>query len=96
MRARWSVIPGRFISSPSARSASGATRALNFEAWFHTTQIAAWRRQALEHLIEVFDNGTPVLEDASIQLYASDNAAVKQEVGSCADVVLPRFRGHLG
>ena len=27
-------------------------------------QIAAWRKQALEHLSEVFDNGDPVLEDA--------------------------------
>src|SRR5438876_2564412 len=30
----------------------------------HPTQIAAWRKQALEHLSEVFDNGNPVLEDA--------------------------------
>jgi transposase-like protein len=30
----------------------------------HATQIAAWRRQALEHLSEVFENGNPVLEDA--------------------------------
>ena len=30
----------------------------------HATQIAAWRKQALEHLSEVFDNGNPVLEDA--------------------------------
>ena len=30
----------------------------------HATQIAAWRKQALEHLSEVFDNGSPVLEDA--------------------------------
>ena len=30
----------------------------------HATQIAAWRKQALEHLSEVFENGNPVLEDA--------------------------------
>ena len=30
----------------------------------HATQIAAWRKQALEHLSEVFDNGHPGLEDA--------------------------------
>src|SRR3989338_11579566 len=30
----------------------------------HATQIAAWRKQVLEHLSEVFDNGNPVLEDA--------------------------------
>ena len=30
----------------------------------HPTQIAAWRKQALEHLSEVFDHGSPVLEDA--------------------------------
>jgi len=30
----------------------------------HATQGAAWRKQVLEHLSEVFDNGHPVLEDA--------------------------------
>lgn len=30
----------------------------------HATQIAAWRKHALEHMSEVFDNGSPVLEDA--------------------------------
>src|SRR3989304_3270715 len=30
----------------------------------HATQIGAWRKQVLEHLSEVFDNGNPVLEDA--------------------------------
>ena len=30
----------------------------------HATQIAAWRKQALERLSEVFDNGSPVLENA--------------------------------
>ena len=30
----------------------------------HATQIAAWRKQALEHLSEIFDNGNPGLEDA--------------------------------
>lgn len=30
----------------------------------HATQIGAWRKQALEHLSEVFDNGNPVAEDA--------------------------------
>jgi len=30
----------------------------------HATQIAAWRKQALEHLSEVFENGSPALEDA--------------------------------
>jgi transposase len=30
----------------------------------HATQIAAWRKLALEHLSEVFENGSPALEDA--------------------------------
>ena len=30
----------------------------------HATQIATWRKQALEHLSEVFENGSPVPEDA--------------------------------
>ena len=30
----------------------------------HATQIATWRKQALEHLSEVFEHGSPVLEDA--------------------------------
>ena len=30
----------------------------------HATQIATWRKQALEHLSEVFENGSPVREDA--------------------------------
>jgi hypothetical protein len=30
----------------------------------HATQIAAWRKQALERLSEVFDNGSPALADA--------------------------------
>jgi transposase-like protein len=30
----------------------------------HATQIAAWRKQLLEHAAEVFDNGNPALEDA--------------------------------
>lgn len=30
-----------------------------------TTQIAAWRKQLLEHAGEVFDNGNPAAEDAA-------------------------------
>ena len=30
----------------------------------HPTQIAAWRKQPLEHAGEVFENGMPALEDA--------------------------------
>lgn len=30
----------------------------------HATQIAAWRKQLLEHVAEVFESGSPVLEDA--------------------------------
>jgi transposase-like protein len=43
----------------------GAQRDISFQIRsVHATQIAAWRKQALEHLSEVFDNGNPVLEDA--------------------------------
>ena len=34
----------------------------------HTTQIATWRKQLLEHTSEVFENGTPGLEDAERQI----------------------------
>jgi len=34
----------------------------------HATQIAAWRKQLLEHAGEVFENGTPGLEDAERQI----------------------------
>lgn len=30
----------------------------------HATQIAAWRKQLLDHAGEVFENGNPVAEDA--------------------------------
>ncbi len=30
----------------------------------HATQIAAWRKQLLEHVDEVFENGNPAVEDA--------------------------------
>jgi transposase-like protein len=30
----------------------------------HATQIAAWRKQLLEHADEVFDNGNPAAEAA--------------------------------
>jgi transposase len=30
----------------------------------HATQIAAWRKQLLDHSGEVFENGNPVAEDA--------------------------------
>jgi transposase len=30
----------------------------------HATQIAAWRKQLLEHAGEVFENGNPAAEDA--------------------------------
>ena len=34
----------------------------------HTNQIATWRKQLLEHAGEVFDHGTPGLEDAERQI----------------------------
>ena len=34
----------------------------------HATQVAAWRKQLLEHAGEVFENGTPGLEDAERQI----------------------------
>ena len=34
----------------------------------HANQIATWRKQLLEHAGEVFDNGTPGLEDAERQI----------------------------
>jgi len=34
----------------------------------HATQIATWRKQLLEHAGEVFENGTPGLEDAERQI----------------------------
>ena len=34
----------------------------------HATQIAAWRKQLLENAGEVFENGTPGLEDAERQI----------------------------
>ena len=34
----------------------------------HATQIAAWRKQLLEHAGEVFENGTPGLQDAERQI----------------------------
>ena len=30
----------------------------------HATQIAAWRKQLLDHAGEVFENGNPIAEDA--------------------------------
>jgi len=30
----------------------------------HPTQIRTWRKQRLEHAAEVFENGSPALEDA--------------------------------
>ena len=30
----------------------------------HATQIATWRKQLLEHVGEVFENGNPAVEDA--------------------------------
>src|SRR5882724_3659335 len=39
----------------------------------HPTQIAAWRKQALEHLSEVFDNGNPVRKAATTCRAKSDN-----------------------
>ena len=38
------------------------------EPGVHATQIAAWRKQALEHLSEVVDNGNPGVEDAERQI----------------------------
>lgn len=34
----------------------------------HATQIAAWRKQLLEHAGEVFDNGNPAAEDAELRI----------------------------
>ncbi len=34
----------------------------------HANQIATWRKQLLEHASEVFDNGTPALDDAERQI----------------------------
>jgi transposase len=34
----------------------------------HANQIALWRKQMLEHAGEVFDHGTPALDDAERQI----------------------------
>jgi transposase-like protein len=34
----------------------------------HANQIALWRKQMLEHSSEVFDNGSPALDDAERQI----------------------------
>jgi transposase-like protein len=34
----------------------------------HASQITAWRKQLFEHAGEVFDNGTPALDDAECQI----------------------------
>ena len=34
----------------------------------HANQIALWRKQMLEHADEVFDHGTPALDDAERQI----------------------------
>ena len=34
----------------------------------HANQIALWRKQMLEHAGEVFDHGTPALDDAARQI----------------------------
>ena len=34
----------------------------------HVNQISAWRKQLLEHAGEVFDHGTPALDDAERQI----------------------------
>jgi transposase len=34
----------------------------------HANQIALWRKQLLEHAGEVFDHGTPALDDAERQI----------------------------
>lgn len=34
----------------------------------HANQIATWRKQLLEHAGEVFDHGTPALDDAERQI----------------------------
>ncbi len=34
----------------------------------HANQIATWRKQLLEHAGEIFDNGTPALDDAERQI----------------------------
>lgn len=35
----------------------------------HATQIAVWRKQLLEHAGEIFENGTPGLEDAQLKIH---------------------------
>ena len=35
----------------------------------HTTQIATWRKQLLEHADEVFENGNPAAEDAERRIH---------------------------
>ena len=34
----------------------------------HVNQISAWRKQLLEHAGEVFDHGTPALDEAERQI----------------------------
>ena len=34
----------------------------------HATQIATWRKQLLDHAVEVFDNGNPAAADAERQI----------------------------
>ena len=64
-REAWAALPNSDLIRERARSIKDATLAeLGSRHGVHATQIAAWRKQALEHLSEVFDNGNPVLEDA--------------------------------
>ena len=55
---------GRNRRSPSTGIVGHLERNTHSRHGVHATQIAAWRKQALEHLSEVFDHGSPVLEDA--------------------------------
>ena len=53
----------------------------------HATQIAAWRKQLLEHAGEVFENGNPAAEDAERRL-RDLQAMAHQALGAGAAVVV--------
>ena len=53
---------------PGSAPGRGHANQLGTRHSVHATQIAAWRKHALEHLSEVFDTGDPVLEDAERQI----------------------------
>ena len=55
----------------------------------HATQIAAWRKQSLEHAGEIFDNGTPGLDDAERQI--RDSRAPRWESSPWSTYALQRI-----